>query len=113
MDGWQWTAAALPLNMSWLRNKKKDSSNVNSSTSFMQWLLFIIFISQQVNALPIVLWDVCLKVALLNIQVGLLCWVSSSWHFKGWQCPPHLELLIQRHQVTSQNTRMLTQDSLE
>ena len=70
MDGWQWTPAArLGMYNPVLRSKKKDSSNVNSSTSFMQWLLFIIFISQQVNALPIVLWDVCLKVALLNIQV--------------------------------------------
>ena len=76
--------------------------------------LFIIFISQQVNALPIVLWDVCLKVALLNIQVLWDAMLGQQFlTFYGSQRPPHLELSIQRHQVTSQNTRMLTQDLLE
>ena len=46
-----------------MAEKKEDSSNVNSSTSFMQWLLVIIF-SQQVNVLPIVLWDFFPTVAL-------------------------------------------------
>jgi len=42
MDGWQWTAvetaACNTLQSSRLRSKKKESSNVNSSTPFLQWL---------------------------------------------------------------------------